>query len=97
MLHLQVSGAQHKDWTCPEGGADPQKDKHWEEYRARRKQAEEAGKIGKGKSGPASKGTGKAISSLKGKSKGKNKGQKGENDTNKNTTDANAKACVDLE
>ena len=38
-----------KECTCPGGGADPEKDKHWGEYRTRRTQAEEAGKIGKGK------------------------------------------------
>ena len=36
---------------CPGGGADPQKDKHWEEYRARRKKTEEDGQIDKGKKG----------------------------------------------
>ncbi len=77
-----------KDCTCHGGGADPDKEKHWEEYRARRKAAEEAGKIGKGAkekgkgkgNGGKSKGTGN-----KGKDKGKDKGGKG----------PEAKACID--
>ena len=46
-----------KDCPCPGGGADAEKDKHWEEYRARRKAAEEAGKIGKGSKGGSKGGT----------------------------------------
>ena len=54
----------NKDCTRAGGQADPEKDRHWEEYRARR--AAEAPAKGKGK------GKGKAE---KGKSKGKGKGK----------------------
>ena len=73
-----------KDCTCPGGGADPEKDKHWSEYRVRRKQAEEAGKIGKGSKG---KGGGKKGGN------GKTKGNQGKEHTGKGPT---ASACVDL-
>ena len=78
-----------KECGCPGGGADPQKDKNLEEYRARRKQAEEIGKTDKGK-----KGKGKGKGKDKSKDNGKDKGQKGKNDK---AAEANAKACVDPE
>ena len=58
------SSSQHVSGDCPcsGGGKDPKKDEHWQEYRERRKQAEEAGKVGKG-----SKGKGKGKGNSKGK------------------------------
>lgn len=86
---LICKSPEHSSKECryPGGGADPQKEKHWEEYRARRKQAEEAGKTDKGKKGRG-KGKGKSTD------QGRDKGEKVKNDK---ATEANAKACVDLE
>ena len=58
---IAVRRSEHTSKTCtrPGGGADPEKEKHWQEYRERRKQAEDAGKAG-------AKGT---------KGRGKGKGQ----------------------
>ena len=55
----------HKDCTRPGGGADPSKDSHWEEYRARRAEQQPA---------QAAAATGKAGGKGKGK-KGKNDGK----------------------
>ena len=54
-----------RECTRPGGGADPNKDKHWGEYRARREEAVKAGKAGKG-----AKGKGKGAKDGKGKNKG---------------------------
>ena len=70
-----------KECTCPGGGADPNKDKVWEEYRERRKAAETAGK-GDHKGGG------------KGKNKGIGKGKAGKGSDGGRAT-AKAKACVD--
>ena len=85
------SAAPHSMWVetdcpCPGGGKDPKKDEHWQEYRERRKQAEEAGKVGQ-----SSKGKGKG----KGKSKGKDSKTKPEAAKGGNQPQQ-AKACVDL-
>ena len=87
LLHLRLL-TQHVsgDCPCPGGGKDPKKDEHWQEYRERRKQAEEAGKIGKG---PKGKGKGK------GKSKGKDSKTKPEA-AKGGSPPQQAKACVDL-
>ena len=77
-----------KECKCPGGGADPEKDKHWEEYRARRTQAEGAGKVGKGAKGGA-KGKSGGGGGGKGKGKGKPSGSKGQGK-------ASAGACIDL-
>ena len=74
------------DCPCPGGGKDPKKDEHWQEYRERRKKAEEAGKVEKG-------------SKRKGKGKGKSKGKdsKTKPDTAKGGDQPQqAKACLDL-
>ena len=78
-----------KERTCPGGGADPQKDKHWEEYRARKLKA---GDYPSDKQPPAAAGNGqkgKGKGKSKSKRKGKDKGQKGKDPT--------SKACVDPE
>ena len=82
-----------KECKCPGGGADPQKDKQWEEYRARKLKAGDNpfdkhphGDTGKGQKG---KGNGKSNGKSKGNRNGKDKGQK--------EKEANAKACVDPE
>ena len=78
---------------CFGGGADPQKDKHWDEYRARKLNAGDCpfdkhpiGDTGKGQKG---KGNGKSKGKSKRKRKGKDNGQK--------EKEANAKACLDPE
>ena len=75
-----------KECTCLGGGADPQKDKHWEEYRARKLKAAEnlSGKQPPAAAGIGQKGKGNGKS--KSKRKGKDKGQKGKDPT--------TKACV---
>ena len=80
-----------KECKCPGGGADPQKDKHWEEYRARKLKAGDNpfDKHPPGDAGEGQKGKGKGKSKSKGKRKGKDKGQK--------EKESNAKACVDPE
>ena len=64
-----------RECTCPGGHLDPDRQKHWDEYKARRATAAEAGKTGKGAKG--GKG-GKGSKGDTGKGKGgKGKGGKG--------------------
>ena len=82
------------DCSCPGGGKDPKKDENWQDYRERRKQAEEAGKVGKGSTGKGPKGKGKGKG--KGKTKSKDGGYtKPDAGKGKNLPEQ-AKACLDL-
>ena len=78
--------------TCPGGGKDPEKDKHWNEYRARREQAGESGKAGKGK-GKGKKGDAQRHEKGGGKGKGK-KGDAQKGDPWRAWT--GTRACLDL-
>ena len=62
-----------RECTCPGGSLDPDKDRHWDEYKARKAAAAEAGKTGKGtKGGKGGKGSkGDAGKGKGGKGKGK--------------------------
>ena len=64
-----------KECKCPGGGLDPQKDKHWEEYRARKAKALEDNPFAKVKSGDKGKGATSPKGKGKGKSRSKGKGK----------------------
>ena len=78
-----------RECTRPGGGKDPERDKRWDEYRARREKAMQDGKAGKGAKasgkGAKGKGKGKKRDEQKGRAKGTSKG-----------AGATAGACLDL-